>query len=437
MVLAPGIAGVLLALVASKPPQQPQGPNHSFYSPTMLLDEYQRVEPHHALQLTVAETPLLQIQRGEYQPPTTSTTSGPSSSTATTSPTPTQPPSTPPLPTPTSNNLHATMRLFTLLSSHSELDHPLCADCTNTLTENLERKLEETRRERDGYIAFEKEVKKSRESITASGLDEKKLEHKIQRLEQESLRAIADLRAAEQERIALEAEIAAIKEEEDALEEEEIAFWTERSRTQLQQTRAKDQLASITAALSSTQREIASLSRTNVYNDAFCIGHDGMFGTINGLRLGRSTSAGGNVEWAEINAAWGQALLLLYTIARKVEFTFDTYRLVPMGSFSKIERISGDRGTYELYGSGDLNLTRMLHNRRFDHAMIAFLECLRQLMDHVRARDPSIDFPHLVVKDKIGDVSIKLQFNNEEVWTKAMRHVLLALKILLRWATSG
>lgn len=29
------------------------------------------------------------------------------------------------------------------------------------------------------------------------------------------------------------------------------------------------------------------------------------------------------VEWAEINAAWGQALLLLYTIARKLEFTFD------------------------------------------------------------------------------------------------------------------
>lgn len=26
-----------------------------------------------------------------------------------------------------------------------------------------------------------------------------------------------------------------------------------------------------------------------MYNDAFCIGHDGVFGTINGLRLGRVT----------------------------------------------------------------------------------------------------------------------------------------------------
>lgn len=100
-------------------------------------------------------------------------------------------------------------------------------------------------------------------------------------------------------------------------------FWNDRSRTQLQQARSKDSLASITAALSNTQREIANLARTNVYNDAFCIGHDGVFGTVNGLRLGRV--AGVNVEWSEINAAWGQALLLLYTIARKVDFNFETY----------------------------------------------------------------------------------------------------------------
>jgi len=147
--------------------------------------------------------------------------------------------------------------------------------------------------------------------------------------------------------------------------------------------------------------------------------------------------SGANVEWTEINAAWGQTLLLLYTIARKLEFTFETYRLIPMGSFSRIEKISGDKGTYELYGSGDIHLTRILHNRRFDFAMVAFLDCLRQLMHHVKGLDPTIEFPHAVVKDKIGEASIKLQFNQEEVWTRAMRHVLLALKLLLKWATSG
>ena len=42
-----------------------------------------------------------------------------------------------------------------------------------------------------------------------------------------------------------------------------------------------------------------------------------------------------------------------------------------------------------------------------------------------------------VVKDKIGDVSVKLQFSQEDTWTRALRHVLLAPKILLKWATSG
>lgn len=42
-----------------------------------------------------------------------------------------------------------------------------------------------------------------------------------------------------------------------------------------------------------------------------------------------------------------------------------------------------------------------------------------------------------VIKDKIGDVSIKLQFGVDEAWTRALRHVLLALKLLLKWTTSA
>ena len=42
-----------------------------------------------------------------------------------------------------------------------------------------------------------------------------------------------------------------------------------------------------------------------------------------------------------------------------------------------------------------------------------------------------------ISKDRIGDVSVKLQFNQEESWTRALRHVLLALKICLKWATNG
>ena len=42
-----------------------------------------------------------------------------------------------------------------------------------------------------------------------------------------------------------------------------------------------------------------------------------------------------------------------------------------------------------------------------------------------------------IVKDKIGEASVKLQFSQEEAWPRALRHVLLALKILLKWTTNG
>ena len=56
------------------------------------------------------------------------------------------------------------------------------------------------------------------------------------------------------------------------------------------------------------------LQQTNVYHDVFRIWHDGPFGTIGGFRLGRTTEA--PVEWDEINAAWGQTVLLLKTMAQ-------------------------------------------------------------------------------------------------------------------------
>jgi beclin len=56
------------------------------------------------------------------------------------------------------------------------------------------------------------------------------------------------------------------------------------------------------------------LRKSNVYNDIFHIWHDGPFGTISGFRLGRTPAV--QVEWDEINAAWGQAVLLLHTMAK-------------------------------------------------------------------------------------------------------------------------
>lgn len=345
-----------------------------------------------------------------------------------------QPESDYPNPTPISHHLRSTMRLFNLLSSRTDIDHPLCAECTQILLSSLQRKLDETKKERDGYIAFDKEVRKEKERESQE-MNRDEVEHKIERLKSEERAILDQLKFVEREREQLDEELRALELEERALDEEEADFWRLRNDQQVASANQTSLLVSLRAAYAADYATYEKLERTNVYNDAFCIGHDGVFGTINGLRLGRVPGA--PVEWSEINAAWGQTLLLLYTIARKLDFTFENYRLVPMGSFSRIERTLGDKATYELYGSGDLHFGRLLHNRRFDFAMVAFLECLKQLMDYANSQDSNIEFPHQIIKDKIGEASIKLQFSQEESWTRALRHVLLALKIILKWTTNG
>ncbi|KAJ3570398.1 hypothetical protein NP233_g4440 [Leucocoprinus birnbaumii] len=337
-------------------------------------------------------------------------------------------------PSPLSHHLRSAARLFNLLSTRTEIDHPLCAECTQILLKSLNRQLEETKKERDGYIAFEKEIRKERDR-EAQGLTKEEAEKKIERLKHEERIAIEQLKEAEREREQLDEELRLLELDEKALEAEEAEFWRHHNDQLLVAEHQSAQLASLRAAYAADVATLEKLERTNVYNDAFCIGHDGVFGTINGLRLGRVP--GVPVEWAEINAAWGQALLLLYTIARKLDYAFTNYHLVPMGSFSRIEKTTGDKTTYELYGSGDLHLGRLLHNRRFDFAMVAFLDCLKHLIDYIKSQDSNVEFPHQIVKDRIGDVSVKLQFNQEEAWTRSLRHVLLALKICLKWATNG
>ena len=56
-----------------------------------------------------------------------------------------------------------------MLSSRTDVDHPMCAECTHLLLEGLHSQLEETKKERDGYIAFERDVKKQKLETASSG----------------------------------------------------------------------------------------------------------------------------------------------------------------------------------------------------------------------------------------------------------------------------
>lgn len=195
-------------------------------------------------------------------------------------------------------------------------------------------------------------------------------------------------------------------------------FWKQHTRYLVRRDELQDREDAMRTRLAYGRRELEKLQRTNVYSasvvaspspgvalckllalagsrrgplrllpdDAFCIGQEAGFGTINGLRLGRlpgvnvrpptlrfflwsltrvtgssdlpslslslsptwplcvacDVTYARQVEWPEINAAWGHTVLLLSTIATKFGFhRFRGYRLVPCGSFSTIEKLGG------------------------------------------------------------------------------------------------
>jgi beclin len=65
-------------------------------------------------------------------------------------------------------------------------------------------------------------------------------------------------------------------------------FWRMHNGNLLSSAEQTSQLRSLRAAYAADSQTLEKLERTNVYYDAFCIGNVGVFGTINGLRLGRA-----------------------------------------------------------------------------------------------------------------------------------------------------
>lgn len=347
---------------------------------------------------------------------------------------------------PPPQKMETVTRLFEILSARSDIDHPICSECTELLLDGLQKRQTSVVKERDAYVDF---LKKAQEDVPT---DEEKAKTKraledAQRREREALQELETLEA---EKAKMEDEIAKLDAEADELEEEEERFWRQRNAFTSELTAYQEERDSLQTQLAHDTKVLESLQRTNVYNDTFVIGHDGIFGTINGLRLGRLPDH--PVDWTEINAAWGQIVLLLVVVAEKLGYKFKDYKLVPVGSTSKIVKYDtkqqssadGKRNgsILELYNSGNISLGLGLFHGKFDDAMVAFLDCLRLLGEHVQQSSSAsggaagLKLPYAIQRDKIHDVSIRLgSFGQDEHWTRACKYTLTCCKFLLAHAS--
>lgn len=381
---------------------------------------------------------------------------------------------------PMSAEIEKAQVLYEILSSRSDIDHPICAECAALLLATFNTRLASANRERDSYASFLKSIQQTASSTQPA--DQAKTA-KATRDAQHTLDSTFDhLKRTEDESEAVEKEIGHLEEETQQADREEQAYWTSRNAIDDRLHETTVRLVSLQEKYAHDRQQLERLQRTNVYNDTFCISHDGSFGTINGLRLGRLP--GQNVDWAEINAAWGQAILLLATVAERLKFSFQGYRLKPQGSTSRIEKLEypqqspsvsrqsiQDRGSHQatgisepkvtildLFSSGDMAIGRLLNHRRFDNGMVAFLDCIDQLAKYVQrtskvdlttkttpirnasARRPKANtiLPYEIQDDRIGNVSIKLGvgFHQDENFTKACKYALTCCKYLLAYVSN-
>ncbi|KAJ2451071.1 autophagy protein [Coemansia sp. RSA 2336] len=322
------------------------------------------------------------------------------------------------------------------LDDRTIIEHPMCESCAEALLLVLDRDISDCVRERQILEDIGKAAELIEPLSSQNGSS-------IQAMQQE-------LDKQEELEQALSETLGILDEQLDALcgqidelatnEQKEQACRNQKAQEQNQSSLVLERLEAEQWALDEKYARLAAqltqLQRTNVYNDVFNITVSDGVASINGFRLGgRSTH---NVEWAEINTAWGQSLLLLQTVARKLEYEFVGYRLIPMGAFSRIERLSeeGVGVTLELFGSGDLYLGRLFQSRRFDAAMVAFLACLDQIAQLIMSINPQLRLPYRIDQDRVGAVSIKPQFGQDELWTRACRNTLMDARWALAFVSS-
>lgn len=350
-----------------------------------------------------------------------------------------------------SREMERITKLHEILSSRSDIDHPVCVECTEMLVDELQKKLEAANKDREAYVGYLKEMQAGAptdEELRATGDSLKN----AKRSEAEALELLKQL---EEEKAKLNEQILRLEDESRQLDADEEQFWRDRNAFAMKLTDFQNDRDSTNSKFDHDSRLLEKLSRSNVYNDTFCISFDGYFATINSLRLGRLSNR--PVDWPEINAAWGHALLLIVTVADRLGYKFDGYEPLPMGSTSKIlryeptspssSRLGGHKNApppapkkhvLELYSSGDMPLGLTFMHRKFDNAMVAFLELVRQLGVYVEKVNESkalsshrLVLPYKIEGDKIDDVSIKLGLAQDDSWTRACKLTLTSCKFLL------
>ncbi|XP_016511572.1 beclin-1-like protein isoform X1 [Nicotiana tabacum] len=334
---------------------------------------------------------------------------------------------------PNNSGFHSTItvlkRAFDIASTQTQIEQPLCLECMRVLSDKLDKEVEDVNRDIQAYEACLQRLEgEARNVLSEADFLKEKL-----KIEEEERKLEAAIEETEKQCAVVTAELKELELKSSRFKELEERYWQEFNNFQFQLISHQEERDAILAKTEVSQAHLELLKKTNVLNDAFPIWYDGEFGTINNFRLGRLPKI--PVEWDEINAAWGQACLLLHTMAQHFRPKFQyRIKILPMGSYPRI--MDTNNNTYELFGPVNL-----FWSTRYDKAMTLFLTCLKEFADFANSKDREnnirpdkcFKLPYKIDNDKVESYSITQSFNKQENWTKALKYTLCNLKWVLYW----
>jgi len=323
-------------------------------------------------------------------------------------------------------DVDAVEQLFALALDQTEVDFPLCIEHATELLDQLDKTLQDSDTEIEQYKQYILEL----EAEETRQLESRDYEAQVTQIEKEEKALQLKLDYIIRQRGKLHKQMQKLQEEEQKINALEQEYWQMFTDHLAQSLKVSEERRSILRRRKIANNTLVVRRRTYLLNDAFHIWHDGHFATINGCRMGRLPST--PVDWNEINAAWGLTALLVKTIAEQLGLEFTDYTIVPCGSQSKIAK-KKDNSSCELYGERDLSIIKLFWYRRLDNGMTAFLRCIKELCDYIEAKDITFKASYRIENDKIDELSTRLQFNSETVWTKGLKYMLTNIKSLLAW----
>lgn len=339
------------------------------------------------------------------------------------------------------SRINSITALFDMISSTTNIDHPLCEECADRVVNELDTQCKIVDQEQKDYQALIKRLN----SQIPSDEEIKNLEKELTELESEEKELRKQVEQAEKEENELIETKNKLTEEQSSLVDQEQTYLLEYSGLLRQLVKLEESYESLENQQKNAKFHLDRLGSVNVLNAAFHIWHSGPFGTINYFRLGSMPDD--EVEWDEINAGLGQANLLLYCLAKKIKLEFERFRLVPYGSFSYIKVIENHPNypnfkVGEEYNMHEVKVKKYAWKpyKKFEQSMIAFLDCIKQLEERIKIKDKQFCLPYKINGDKLEDknssYSVKLNSNPSEHWTKALKFMLTNLKWSLAWVTS-